>query len=165
MLNVNSAMAAQIVAAVTNGTLYVPKESNGIEVSHEAFVSLYNKGAISVTVTDCGPIVKQGRTLKLSSGDSIGTDSDSYRVLTTLTCGEQTIKVRLHLCDLLPLLEAGNTGKLTFGGYFPNETTETVKDRLLPETKKYLIPVNPERYSATQIAEKITNYENITVSL
>jgi hypothetical protein len=165
MLNINSAMAAQIVAAVSNGTLYVPKESNGIEVSHEAFLALYNKGAISVTVTECGPIVKQGRTIKLASGDNIGTDSDSYRVLTTLTCGEQTIKVRLHLCDLLPLLEGGNTGKLTFGGYFPGETDETVKNRLLPETKKYLIPVNPERYSASQIAEKIGNYENVAVNL
>ena len=163
MLNVNSAMAAQIAAAVSNGTLYVPKESNGIEVSNEAFSALFGQ-SLDVTVLECGPIAKQGRTLKLSNGENIGTETDSYRALTKLQAGQHIVKLRLHLCDLLPLLDSGNTGKLTFSGYFPNETPETIKDRLLPETKKYLVPSSPNRYTAVQIAESIKQYETIEVN-
>lgn len=142
-----------ILSAISAGTFYSPQRVDGIECSDEAFKQYAGK-TLSVNIVSIGNIVKAGRTTKVGNRD-IGTEFDTFRCLVGLQAGEsEVIKVRLHLCDLLPLL-AETEAKLTFGTYYPNGEKKT-EEKEKADTK-YLVPTCNMRYTAEQIKESFTN--------
>lgn len=154
-LNVSKEIKDVIVSAISAGTFYTPQTIEGIECAHEDFPQYAGK-TLAVNVLNVGTLVKSGRTQKVGT-NTIGTEFDTFRALVTLQSGQAgTIKVRLHLCDLLPLLasEEGK-GTLTFGTYYPNG--EKGEDRNKEGVTRYLVPTSPMRYSADAIKEALTN--------
>ena len=152
-LIVSKEMQSVIMSAISAGTFYNPQKVDGIECSNEAFEHYANK-SLTVNVIAVGNIVKSGRTTKVGT-TTLGTEFDTFRCLTTLQAGEaEQIKVRLHLCDLLPLL-AEKDAKLVFGTYYPDgEKTEAERAKA---TKKYLVPTCNVRYSVEQIRSAFTD--------
>ena len=151
-------MQSVIVSALNAGTFYSPLRVDGIECSESDFWHFAGK-TLPVEITEIGPLVKAGRTQKVgNNGAIVGTEQDTFRALVSLKSGESgVIKVRLHLCDLLPLLAQmdDKERKLTFGTYFPNgEKTE--EERRKDGVTKYLVPTSPQRYTNEQIKEAIT---------
>ena len=154
-LNVSKEIRDVIVSAISAGTFYTPQTIEGIECADEDFPQYAGK-TLAVNVLNVGTLVKAGRTQKVGT-NTIGTEFDTFRALVTLQSGQAgAIKVRLHLCDLLPLLasEAGK-GTLTFGTYYPNG--EKGEDRNKDGVTRYLVPTSPMRYSADAIKEALTS--------
>jgi hypothetical protein len=156
-LNVSKEIRDVIVSAISAGTFYTPQTIEGIECAHEDFPQYAGK-TLAVNVLNVGTLVKSGRTQKVgANGSVVGTEFDTFRALVTLQSGQAgAIKVRLHLCDLLPLLasEAGE-GTLTFGTYYPNGEKGEAREK--EGVTRYLVPTSPMRYSADAIKEALTN--------
>lgn len=156
-LNVSKEMQQVIVSAINAGTFYSPQQIEGIECSNEDF-PLYAGKKLPVRVLNVGPLVKAGRVQRVGSDNSpVGTEYDTFRALVTLQAGQAgAIKVRLHLCDLLPLLAAEEgKGELSFGTYYPKG--EKGEEREKEGVIRYLVPTSPVRYSSEAIKEAMVS--------
>jgi hypothetical protein len=142
---VSEAVKAQVLSSFKGGSLHTPTQVSGIECD-EAFFALAKDGTHEVTILSHEGVVKSGRTTKLSNGAVVATGEDVYRALCTLQIGTLQAKLRLHLCDLLPLVKAGGKGKMSFGTYYPDPNDKG------PDAVKYLVPKAAERYTASEIA-------------
>ncbi len=143
---VSEAVKAQVLSSFNGGTLHTPTQVSGIECSEE-FFTLAKTGVHEVTILSHEGVVKSGRTTKLSNGAVVATGEDVYRALCTVQIGTLQAKLRLHLCDLLPLVKAGGKGNMSFGTYYPNPD-----DKDNPDAVKYLVPKAAQRYTSAEIA-------------
>jgi hypothetical protein len=146
----SEATRKQVLASFEAGTLYNPQGVSGIEVSDEFFWLVAGK-TMEITVVSHDGIAKSGRTTTTRGGTVLATNEDVYRTIATIECGEKQAKVRLHLCDLLPLAQNGGKGNVSFGTYFPDK--QTGEEQKKEGVKKYLVPKAVNRFSASEIAE------------
>lgn len=147
---ISEAVRQQVLASFGAGSLHTPNSVSGVECSEE-FFNLAKDKTHEVTVVSHEGITKSGRTTKLSNGAVVATGDDVYRALCTIQIGTVEAKLRLHLCDLLPLVKSGGKGKMSFGTYYPGNETGPERDK--PEVVKYLVPKAVSRYTAAEIAE------------
>jgi hypothetical protein len=125
---------AHILASLNNGTLYVPKQGSGVKVKPEFFTAAAGQ-THEMELLKVEALSLNGRNDKagMPTSDSV------YKVTCEVQIGQITSPIKLHLCDVLPLMA---TGKAIFS-FSIYETGGN----------KYLVPQAKERFSSAQIAE------------
>ena len=146
-ISISKALLAQIQASAGNETLYIPKTGSGATTSPEFFAAVADK-TIEIELLSVGEVIKQGR----NNSAGIATGDDVYRAVCKLRAGTVESEVRLHLCDIVPLLESGGKGLVTFGVYQPQGNTN-----------KYLVPKSANRANTAQIVAYMAKAENLAV--
>ena len=124
-----------IIASLNNSTLYIPKSGSGVKVD-ESFKNAVKNKTVECVLENIVGITLSGR----NNSEKIPQPESVYKVTVELKAGEERTKIKMHLCDVLPLLNNGNKGKIAFSIY------EVGKN-------EYLVPQAIERYSASQVAE------------
>jgi len=147
-LNITSAQRNQILASLGANTFYIPNSASGGVKVEEKFKEAVKKKTVEITLLEIKEIVKQGRTNK----QNIATSDDVFRAVCRVSANEAgETDIRLHLCDVIPMLKNGNKGTFKFGVYAPSGT-------------EYLVPENISRASFSEISDYITAEKPVTAN-